>query len=118
MFGPNQAFSNLPLDKDYVEARASGSRYTRSHRPRAMAKHTRTVANDELAISRSGMGNLNMSEAKKPEMLQYEYARSALKLGLQLEKQFGTNPYKFGMVGSTTRIRDWQRSRKTTSSAR
>jgi hypothetical protein len=38
---------------------------------------------------------------KKPEMLQYEYAREALKNGLKLEKKLGTNPYKFGMVGST-----------------
>jgi uncharacterized protein DUF3604 len=34
-------------------------------------------------------------------MLEFEYARSALKNGLKLEKQLGTNPYKFGMVGST-----------------
>jgi hypothetical protein len=34
-------------------------------------------------------------------MLQYEYARSALKLGLILERNLGVNPYKFGMVGST-----------------
>jgi hypothetical protein len=34
-------------------------------------------------------------------MLQYEYAREALKNGLVLEKKLGTNPYKFGMVGST-----------------
>jgi hypothetical protein len=38
---------------------------------------------------------------KKPEMLQYEYAREALKNGLKLEATLGTNPYKFGMVGST-----------------
>ncbi len=38
---------------------------------------------------------------KKPEMLQYEYAREALKNGLKLEAKLGTNPYKFGMVGST-----------------
>lgn len=38
---------------------------------------------------------------KKPEMLQYEYARSALKLGLKLKQRLGVNPYKFGMVGST-----------------
>jgi len=30
-----------------------------------------------------------------------EYAREALKSGLMLEKKFGTNPYKFGMVGAT-----------------
>jgi hypothetical protein len=34
-------------------------------------------------------------------MLQYEYARSALKLGLKLEEKTGANPFKFGMVGST-----------------
>ncbi|MHC5110213.1 MAG: DUF3604 domain-containing protein [Planctomycetota bacterium] len=38
---------------------------------------------------------------KKPEMLQYEYARQALKAGLSLEQRIGVNPYKFGMVGST-----------------
>jgi len=38
---------------------------------------------------------------KKNEMLQYEYAREALKNGLRLEKKLGVNPYKFGMVGST-----------------
>ena len=34
-------------------------------------------------------------------MLEFEYARSALANGLKLEKELGTNPYKFGMVGST-----------------
>jgi hypothetical protein len=45
--------------------------------------------------------NLNMSVPKETGMLQYEYARSALQLGLQLEARLGTNPYKFGMIGST-----------------
>ncbi|MCZ6858463.1 MAG: DUF3604 domain-containing protein, partial [Gemmatimonadetes bacterium] len=38
---------------------------------------------------------------KTPDMLQREYAREALKLGLVLEERLGTNPYKFGMVGAT-----------------
>jgi hypothetical protein len=38
---------------------------------------------------------------KKKEMLQYEYAREALKNGLKLGQKLGVNPYKFGMVGST-----------------
>ncbi|HKF64384.1 MAG TPA: DUF3604 domain-containing protein, partial [Dongiaceae bacterium] len=46
-------------------------------------------------------GNLDLTSLKKPEMLQYEYARSALKIGLKLEQQLGVNPYKFGMIGST-----------------
>jgi hypothetical protein len=46
-------------------------------------------------------GNLNLSVLKSNEMLQYEYAREALKNGLRLEEKLGVNPYKFGMVGST-----------------
>jgi hypothetical protein len=34
-------------------------------------------------------------------MLQYEYARSALKNGLVLEAKLGVNPYKFGLIGSS-----------------
>jgi len=47
------------------------------------------------------LGNLNLTVPKKNSMLKYEYAREALKNGLNLEAKLGTNPYKFGMVGST-----------------
>lgn len=38
---------------------------------------------------------------KEKSMLQYEYAREALKNGLKLEQQLGVNPYQFGVIGST-----------------
>jgi hypothetical protein len=47
------------------------------------------------------VGNLDLSEVKTQDMLQYEYAREALKNGLLLEQRLGANPYKFGLVGST-----------------
>jgi hypothetical protein len=47
------------------------------------------------------VGNLDLSQAKTDDMLANEYAREALKNGLALEAQLGTNPYKFGLVGST-----------------
>lgn len=34
-------------------------------------------------------------------MREFEYARSALKLGLKQQKRIGVNPFKFGMIGST-----------------
>ena len=46
-------------------------------------------------------GNLDLSEAKTSDMLAGEYAREALKNGLALAVKLGTNPYKFGFVGST-----------------
>jgi hypothetical protein len=42
-----------------------------------------------------------MSGAKTKDMLEFEYAREALKNGLILEAKLGTNPYKFGMIGSS-----------------
>jgi hypothetical protein len=45
--------------------------------------------------------NLDGTEAKTKDMLQYEYAREALKTGLMLDKKLGVNPFKFGMIGST-----------------
>ncbi len=47
------------------------------------------------------VGNLDLSAAKTDDMLEGEYARSALKKGLDFEEKLGVNPYKFGMIGST-----------------
>ncbi len=46
-------------------------------------------------------GNLDMTVAKKPEMLEFEYARAALKNGLKLEEALGASPFKIGMIGGT-----------------
>ena len=45
--------------------------------------------------------NLDGTEIKQDSMLQYEYAREALKTGLKLDKKLGVNPYRFGMIGSS-----------------
>lgn len=64
--------------------------------------HAVLSPNDEFAdYGTWDQGNLNLSVAKTDDMLQYEYAREALKNGLKLEASLGANPYKFGMVGST-----------------
>ncbi len=36
-----------------------------------------------------------------PAMLRYNYARSALRMGLKHEARLGVNPFKFGVIGST-----------------
>jgi hypothetical protein len=58
--------------------------------------------NDEFADYETwDIGNLDVSEAKTENMLAGEYAREGLKRGLELQAKFGTNPYKYGMIGST-----------------
>ncbi len=64
--------------------------------------HPYLSPNDEFADYETwDKGNLNLTVAKTKDMLQYEYAREALKNGLKLEAKLGTNPYKFGLLGST-----------------
>ncbi|MEZ5873276.1 MAG: DUF3604 domain-containing protein [Hyphomicrobiales bacterium] len=64
--------------------------------------HPLLSPNDEFADYETwDKSNLNGTEAKTPDMLQWEYARQALRNGLLLEAQLGVNPFKFGMIGST-----------------
>lgn len=46
-------------------------------------------------------GNISGKEAKTNDMLPKEYGRSALLEGLKQESLLGSNPFKFGMIGST-----------------
>ena len=64
--------------------------------------HPYLSPDDEFAdFENWDVSNIMGTEPKRPEMLQYEYARSALKLGLKLGEQLGVNPYKFGMIATT-----------------
>ncbi len=47
------------------------------------------------------IGGINSTQPKTPDMLPREYARTALARGMQYEAELGTNPFKFGLVGST-----------------
>ncbi len=47
------------------------------------------------------VSNISGSAPKEDWMLQYEYARSALMLGLKLGAELGANPYKMGMTGAS-----------------
>ena len=42
-----------------------------------------------------------MRQKNPSVMRQFEYARPALKLGIQQQAKLGVNPFKFGMIGST-----------------
>jgi len=103
MFPIIESFTGKPVDKDYVEQRAKWERLIEATQTKGDGEtHPALSPNDEFAdFERWDFGNLDGSVAKTPDMLEFEYARSALKNGLKLESQLGTNPYKFGLVGSS-----------------
>ena len=64
--------------------------------------HPYLSPDDEFAdFERWDVGNLDGSAPKKKEMLRFEYARSALLTGLEVEAKVGVNPYNFGFNGTT-----------------
>jgi hypothetical protein len=103
MFPIIESFTGKRIDREYAENRMRWEPLYEVTQIKGDGEtHPFLSPNDEFAnFERWDKGNLDLSEAKKPEMLEFEYARSALKNGLKLEQHLGVNPYKFGMVGST-----------------
>jgi hypothetical protein len=103
MFPVIESFTGRPVDRAYAETRARWERLYEATQMKGDGEtHPVLSSNDEFAnFERWDKGNLDLSVPKKREMLEFEYARSALKTGLKLEQQLGVNPYKFGLVGST-----------------
>jgi hypothetical protein len=92
-----------PLTKELAALRASLEPVIEATQIKGDGEaHPFLSPNDEFADYETwDDANLDGTAVKKKEMLQYEYARAALKTGLALEKKLGVNPYKFGMIGST-----------------
>ncbi|MGH8204823.1 MAG: DUF3604 domain-containing protein, partial [Steroidobacteraceae bacterium] len=103
MFPEVDSFTGQPITKEYADTRARWEPVYEATQIKGDGEaHPFLSPNDEMAgYEIWDKFNLNMSVPKEKPMLQYEYARTALQIGLQLEAKLGTNPYKFGMIGST-----------------
>ncbi len=103
MFPLVNSFTGKPVTREYTATRAKWEPLYEATQMKGDGEaHPFLSPNDEFANYETwDKGNLSLSVPKKNDMLQFEYVRSALKLGLQLEAKLGVNPYKFGMIGST-----------------
>ncbi len=103
MFPRIESFTNQPIDLEYAETRARWEPLYEATQIKGDGEaHPFLSPTDEFADYETwDQGNLDLSEAKENDMLQYEYARSGLQIGLQAEAELGVNPYAFGMIGST-----------------
>jgi hypothetical protein len=103
MFSLTGHFDGQPMDREYFETRARWEPLYEVTQIKGDGEtHPFLSPNDEFGDYETwDQGNLDLSELKTDDMLQYEYAREALKIGLQLEEEYGVNPYKFGLVGAT-----------------
>jgi len=91
------------IDRDYAEARMKWEPLYEVTQIKGDGEaHPFLSTEDEFAdYGTWDKGDIAGMKPKKDEMLQYEYARTALQVGLQQQQKLGANPFKFGMVGST-----------------
>ena len=104
MFAMQNDFADgKAYDAEYITARNKWERlYEASQIKGDGEAHPALSTEDEFADFETwDWGNLDASEKKTAAMLPGEYVRSGLKRGLELQKTFGTNPFKFGLVGAS-----------------
>jgi len=103
MFPLAEQWNGVKFDKTYVTERSKWEPLYEATQIKGDGEaHPLLSPDDEFADYETwDAGNLDMSQAKTDAMLGGEYAREALKRGLAIEGKLGTNPYKFGMIGST-----------------
>lgn len=102
MFDDITLTTKKPLDRDYAQRRMRWEPlYEVTQMKGDGEAHPGLSRNDEFADfetwDKGSFGPMVHTEA----MLPREYAREALKRGLDYAQKFGVNPFKFGMIGST-----------------
>jgi hypothetical protein len=97
-----EAVNGQAMTSDYAERRARWEPLMEATQEKGDSEaHPFLSPEDEFADFENWDASNIEGTLKENGMLQYEYARAALKVGIRLEETLGTNPFKFGMVGGT-----------------
>lgn len=107
MFGFTQ-YDGTAMTGDYVKMRARWEPLYEITQVKGDGEaHPLLSTDDEFADfetwDATNIGNIPKptDPAKLREIVRGEYAREALKQGLEIQNRMGVNPYKFGLIGST-----------------
>ena len=97
-----ETLSGRRINRDYAEQRSIWEPLYEVTQIKGDGEaHPILSPNDEFADYENWDRSNWSGEKKTPEMLPQEYARSALKIGLEQEERLGVNPFKFGLVGAS-----------------
>ncbi len=102
MFAEQTFTKHRPFNEDYIARRSRWEPLYEVTQIKGDGEtHPILSPDDEFADYETwDIGNLSYTTAVTEDMLQYQYARSGLKLGLKYQEQFGANPFQFGLVGA------------------
>ena len=102
MFPETNPATGRRLNKEYAETRAKWEPIYEVTQIKGDGEAHPYLSPDDEFADYETWDKANLGPTPKEDwMLEFEYARSALKNGLKIEERLGVNPFKFGMVGST-----------------
>ena len=102
MFPAESSFGGSRIDRRYAESRMRWEPVVEVTQIKGDGEaHPLLSPDDEFADYETWDAGNFEGVPKTDAMLPHEYARSALRIGLQVEQNEGANPYRFGMIGST-----------------
>lgn len=88
-----QKVDGSPIDKDYAALRQKFEKLVEVHQNKGNSEvYAEFWQNDEYA---------DFENYYEGELSRSSFVRDALKVGLEMEEEFGVNPFKYGMIGST-----------------
>jgi hypothetical protein len=97
-----ETFGGKPMDRAYAEARIRHEPLMEVTQIKGDGEtHPFLSPTDEFADFERWDIEFDKMTRVKDSLLQFNYARSALKLGLKLDAELGANPYQFGMIGGS-----------------
>ena len=101
LFRPETRDGN-PINTDYATRRARWEPLAEITQIKGDGEaHPFLSPDDEFADYETWDAGNFAGVPKTSDMLEFEYARGALKVGLELFGELGVNPFRFGMIGST-----------------
>jgi Protein of unknown function (DUF3604) len=102
MFAPVTE-TGKPFDREYAELRSHFEPLVEVTQSKGDSETTPQLSTDDqfADFERWNKANIFGLIATTPDMLPYNYVRSALKLGLAHETKIGINPFKLGFIGAS-----------------
>ena len=101
MFPRTERLRATAIDRDWIDRRARWERVVEATQVKGDSETHPLVSPDDPFADFESYPHYISPQAIPYDPKPGDFVRSALRRGLEIEKEFGANPYRFGLIGST-----------------
>jgi hypothetical protein len=101
MFPSKKRLRDTKIDRAWIERRARWEKVVEATQVKGDSETHPSLSPDDAFADFEGYPHYISPQPIPYEPEPGDFVRSALKTGLEIEDEFGANPYRFGLIGST-----------------